>query len=136
MGIFLIILFITIIGFVLGKIYVDSVYDSEALCVISGFLSVVGILGILLTIIIGVSTHVNVEGKAEALEYERAALVYQLDNCLYMNDNNVGSIELFEKISGFNSAIVTGRAASDNFMTNIYTSPKWWRVDPIDLSEY
>lgn len=136
MGIFLIILFITVIGFVLGKIYVDGVGDSEALCAISGFLSAVGVLAILATIIIGISAHTNVEGKAEALECERAALVYQLDNCLYMNDNNVGSIELFDKIGGFNSAIVKGRAASDNFMTNIYTSPKWWRVDPIDLSEY
>ena len=96
----------------------------------SGLVMSIVVIGLLLWIFIA---HVNPGAKVAELEAERSVLVYQLESETYLNDNNLGTVELMEQIGKFNSRIESRRLRRQSLWTNWLVSPAFDEVDPIPL---
>lgn len=81
--------------------------------------------------ILAICTHSNTDAKVLELEAEKEAIVYQLNNQTYLNDNNLGTVELFKQASEFNQKVVGGQKRSNNPWTSWLVSPAFNYVEPI-----
>ena len=104
---------------------------------------VLGIIGAILTIICSFATAIclvitivnntNVEGRYAGKMQQRDALVFQLENETYLNDNNVGTVELFKQIGAFNDEIIRSRLGRNNIWYGMMYVPWADRVELIEL---
>lgn len=104
--------------------------------ILEGIATVNIILAGTIAVVIGfvsITNHINIDAHLEATNEKRAALVYQLENETYKNDNNLGASELFDKISDFNSKVVRGRGGMHNPWINWFYQPIW---DDVELIKY
>lgn len=102
-------------------------YGAMEFCVLGGVFSFVLIL-------MAIINNVNAEGRLQADMQKREALVYQLENQTYLNDNNVGTVELFKEIAEFNGLIYKHRAGRKNPFINLYFVPYADKIEPIDIT--
>lgn len=81
--------------------------------------------GFALVIMAGIiiSEHTFVDQKIEALQAERDAIVYQMDNKLYLGD----------ALGKFNSKIISWRHTYENPWTSWFQGDYIYEVDPIAL---
>lgn len=70
-----------------------------------------------------ISEHTFVDQKIEALQAERDAIVYQMDNKLYLGD----------ALGKFNSKIISWRHTYENPWTSWFQGDYIYEVDPIEL---
>lgn len=98
-------------------------------CVIASILMVVA-FGMLIGVII---TNSAADSTRADLEQRHDILVYQLENNLYDNDNDLGLKDLYNDISAYNSKMAKGKVMQRNF---------WWGIfypniyDDLELIEY
>lgn len=101
----------------------------------------IGIFGIALGIVVvGVSTailliaHIPAQANLESYEVERASLVYQYENNLYDNDNDIGKKELMSEIQKYNESLVSHKSLQRNFWVGIYYPNIYDELELIDIS--
>lgn len=125
---------IAIIGFVLFSVSFSKFNDtwdvinfiSLALAILFGASSV--ILGA-----IAVSASVGSESYRASMQEKRSALVYQLENDLYDNDNDLGKKELYSEITEYNCDVAEGKIMQDNiWVYNLYSDV----YDELELIEF
>ena len=99
------------------------------------------ILGIVL-MIIAVSmaifilvVHGGADGSKAGYEQTYASLVYQLNNNLYDNNNDIVKKELFTEIKEYNEDIACNRAAQDNFWIGIFIPDIYDELELIELEK-
>ena len=72
--------------------------------------------------VIAVSASVGSESYLASMQEKRNALVYQLENDLYDNDNDLGKKELYSEITEYNCDVAKGKIMQDNiWVYNLYT---------------
>lgn len=119
-------LFVIILGVGIGItilgwwMYENTVYDTEWLentgIVISVIAAiVVGVMGIFI-----IDGYVNVDAKIARKEQIYNSLVYQLENDLYDNDNDLGKKELYDQIEDWNKDLAYYQNAQDNLWCGIF----------------
>ena len=125
---------IAIIGFVLFAASFNKFNDtwdvinfiSLVLAILFGASSV--ILGA-----IAVSANVGSESYLASMQEKRSALVYQLENDLYDNDNDLGKKELYSEITEYNCDVAEGKIMRDNiWVYNLYSDV----YDELELIEF
>ena len=125
---------IAIIGFVLFAVSFNKFNDtwdvinfiSLALAILFGASS--AILGA-----IAVSASVGSESYLASMQEKRSALVYQLENDLYDNDNDLGKKELYSEITEYNCDVARGKTMRDNiWLYNLYADV----YDNLELIEF
>ena len=117
--IFLIVVILTFISFVL--ICVSAYKDWDIFICLSAFFFSFAFLILTVLSIISICANVGAEGKLASMQETRAALVYQLENDLYDNDNDLGKKELYNQITGYNAEVAKGKKMSNNVFTyNLY----------------
>lgn len=81
---------------------------------------IVGSIGFIISCMILIANFSNVSGgmKANWMQYE--SLVYQLENDIYDNDNDIGKRELYKEIQEWNESLAWNKEAQDNFWIGIY----------------
>ena len=72
-----------------------------------------------------ISEHTMIDKKVAKLRARREALVYQMENGLYLGD----------ALGEFNSDIISGRYNHENPWTSWLTGDYYYEVDPIPLGE-
>lgn len=61
------------------------------------------------------------EAYLASMQEKRAALVYQLENDIYDNDNDLGKKELYSEITEYNCDVAKGKVMQDNiWFYNLY----------------
>ena len=125
---------IAIIGCVLFAVSFNKFNDtwdvinfiSLALTILFGASSVV--LGV-----IAVSANVGSESYLASMQEKRSALVYQLENDIYDNDNDLGKKELYSEITEYNCDVAEGKIKQDNiWVYNLYSDV----YDELELIEF
>ena len=82
---------------------------------------------------IAVSESVGSESYLASMQEKRSALVYQLENDLYNNDNDLGKKELYSEITEYNCDVAEGKIMQDNiWVYNLYADV----YDELELIEF
>lgn len=99
---------------------------STALAVL--FFIISAVLGV-----IAISASVGSESYFASMQEKRNALVYQLENDLYDNDNDLGKKELYSEIIEYNCDVAKGKIMQDNiWVYNLYSDV----YDNLELIEF
>ena len=101
-------------------------FISLALAVLFFIVSVV--LGV-----IAISASVGSESYLASMQEKRNALVYQLENDLYDNGNDLGKKELYSEIAEYNCDVAKGKIMQNNiWVYNLYSDV----YDDLELIEF
>ena len=83
--------------------------------------------------VIAISASVGSESYLASMQEKRSALVYQLENDLYDNDNDLGKKELYSEITEYNCDVAKGKIMQDNiWVYNLYSDV----YDDLELIEF
>lgn len=83
--------------------------------------------------VIAISASVGSESYLASMQEKRNALVYQLENDLYDNDNDIGKKELYSEIIEYNCDVAKGKIMQDNiWVYNLYADV----YDDLELIEF
>lgn len=132
----LLVLFIVlffICAFVLIRCYSMDVYVIlEDIC---SFIMVVCAIGIISSVIIIILNHLGINGTVAAKQQEYDLLVYQLDNNMYHNDNDLGLKETMNEVKEYNTDLAFMQALQHDLWLGIYIPNIYDQFEFIDLDK-
>lgn len=113
-----------------------AVYLEKRFCDYSGPFLVIAIIGfivaiIMLIVIIIENTNVDAYVAENQMRYEM--LVYQYENDIYDNDNDLGKRDLMEDIQEWNEDLAYHRKAQDDFWVGIFHPNVYDQFEFIEL---
>lgn len=113
-----------------------AVYLEKRFCDYSGPFLVIAIIGfivaiIMLIVIIVENTNVDAYVAENRMRYEM--LVYQYENDIYDNDNDLGKRDLMEDIQEWNEDLAYYREAQDDFWVGIFHPNVYDQFEFIEL---
>ena len=125
---------IVIIGFILVAISYDQATNIwDVIGGVSVTFAVVSFVASIILGVIAVSASVGSESYLASMQEKRSALVYQLENDLYDNDNDFGKKELYSEITEYNCDVAEGKIMQDNiWVYNLYADV----YDELELIEF
>ena len=132
---FLIVLAITI-GLYISVYFLDkkdATSRLNMLCTIFSWLGTFVAAFMLVFIILNNATG-NIQ--YEKTMAEREVIEYQLENQTFVNDNFVGTNELFTQIGEFNGEVKAKQMYHNNPWTSWFYSGAWDKIELIDISQY
>ena len=131
------IFWITLIAFVvflvLAIIFSDS-WDFEWISMLSTIISVIAGITFVIMLIVVIVNNVCVEASIEANKQRYDSLVYQAENNLYENDNDLGKKELVNQIQEWNEDLASGKALQDDFWVGIFYADIYDEFDFIPMT--
>lgn len=113
-----------------------AVYLEKRFCDYSGPFLVIAIIGfivaiIMLMVIIVENTNVDAYIAENQMRYDM--LVYQYENDIYNNDNDLGKRDLMEDIQEWNEDLAYYREAQDDFWVGIFHPNVYDQFEFIEL---
>ena len=119
--IFLILLAISVFFLVLYyKKWDNYPYNKDWIEVVLIFVSVASALVVLIMSIFVIIANVGVEGKIASSEQRYESLVYQVENEVYENDNDLGKYDLYNQVREWNEDLAEGKAMQNDFWFGIF----------------
>ena len=127
-------IFVTVICFVIFIISsnkYDGAWDAISLISlvfsITTFVLSIGLGGI------SIIARAGADAYLASMQEKRSALVYQLENDIYDNDNDLGKKELYSEITEYNCDVAEGKIKQNNiWVYNIYPNV----YDELELIEF
>ena len=116
--IFWITLIAVVVFSVLAIIFFDS-WDFEWVSMLSTIISVIAGIAFVIMLIVVIGNNVCVDARIEANKQRYESLIYQAENNLYENDNDLGKKELANQIQKWNEDLARGKALQDDFWVGI-----------------
>lgn len=92
-----------------------------------------GIFGFIVTGFILIFNHAGKNGEIAYWEAKREMLVYQLENDIYENDNDLGKRDLMEDIVEYNTSLARKQANQDDFWIGIFVPDIYDQFEFIEL---
>ena len=125
---------IVIIGFILLAVSIKRFSDFwDAINFISCVLVVLAGISSLALGVVSIVAITGSDAYLSSMQEKRAALVYQLENDLYDNDNDLGKKELYSEITEYNCDVAKGKIMQDNiWVYNLYCNV----YDELELIEF
>ena len=128
-SIFITVIFLAI--FIISNDKYDGVWD--AISVISLVFSTAAFV---LSVCLGgisIVARAGADAYLASMQEKRAALVYQLENDIYDNDNDLGKKELYSEITEYNCDVAEGKIKQNNiWVRNLYCNV----YDELELIEF
>ena len=90
------------------------------------------IVSIIMLFIIAIN-HVGIQGDIAAKQAKYESLIWQYENDIYDNDNDIGRKELMTEIQEWNSDVARGKTNQRDFWVGIFTPNIY---DQFELIEY
>ena len=107
----------------------------EALSFISLFVSVAMMVVVVIELIVMGCNHFGVDGYIAKMNTRREMLVYQLENDIYDNENDLGKRELMTDIQSWNEDLANCKERQDDFWLGIFTPNIYDQFEFIELEE-
>ena len=117
--IFWITLIAVVVFTVLAIVFFVSL-DFEWVSMLSTIIAVIAGIAFVIMLIFVIVNNVGVEASIEANKQRYESLVYQAENNLYENDNDLGKKELVNQIQEWNEDLARGKALQDDFWVGIF----------------
>ena len=117
--IFWITLIAVVVFAVLAIVFFDSL-DFEWVSMLSTIISVIAGIAFVVMLIVVIANNVGIEASIEANKQRYESLIYQAENNLYENDNDLGKKELANQIQEWNEDLASGKALQDDFWVGIF----------------
>ena len=114
---------------VLAVVFFDS-WDFEWVSMLSTIISVAFVI----MLIVVIANNVGIEASIEAHKQRYESLVYQAENNLYENDNDLGKKELVNQIQEWNEDLARGKALQDDFWVGIFYADIYDEFDFIPMT--
>ena len=115
---------IIIAGFVLFA------YDLENLGIA---ISAIGIFGIIASVVVLAINYIGIDGYIARMNTRYETLVYQYENDIYDNDNDLGKRELMVDIQNWNEDLSSRRERQRDFWIGIYIPNIYDQFEFIEL---
>lgn len=115
---------IIIAGFVLFN------FDLENLGIA---ISVIGIFGIIASVVVLAINYIGIDGYIAQMNTRYETLVYQYENDIYDNDNDLGKRELMVDIQNWNEDLSSRRERQRDFWIGIYIPNIYDQFEFIEL---
>lgn len=107
----------------------------EAIGFFSFFTAGVLIVLVIIELIVMGCNHFNLDGYIARMNARREMLVYQLENDIYDNENDLGKRELMVDIQSWNEDLANNREKQDDFWLGIFTPNIYDQFEFIELEE-
>ena len=131
------IFWITLIAFVvflvLAILFADS-WDFEWLGMLSAVLAFVAGIAAAIMLVVIIVNNVGVEASIESKKQRYDSLVYQAENNLYENDNDLGKKDLVNQIQEWNEDLARGKILQDDFWVGIFYADIYDEFDFIPMT--
>lgn len=101
----------------------------------SAFVFAIGCLGTIASVAILCINYIGIDGYVVKNQVRYDSLMYQYENCLYDNDNDVGKKELMSEIQSWNEDLAWYKANQRNLWIGIYIPNVYDQFDFIELHE-
>ena len=128
---FWITIIVTILGIILYEILFE--HDFELLYIISGAISLLAAAALLIEIAVLAVNYISVDGHIQKLNIRHDMLVYQYENDIYDNDNDLGKRELIEDIQKWNEDLASIKENQDNVWIGIFIPDIYDQFEFIEL---
>ena len=125
----------TIIVMILGLILFELLFehDFEISCTISGVISGLAAIALLIEIIVLAVNYIGVDGYVRKMNTRHDMLVYQYENDIYDNDNDLGKRELIEDIQSWNEDLASRKENQDDAWIGIFIPDIYDQFEFIEL---
>lgn len=129
-----ILVFVAFVFFgVLAYFLLDRYESGVVFGFISTILSVVlGIVAIIMIIQMAIANS-GVQGQIAANQQRYDSLVYQLENNMYDNDNELGKKELYNQIQSWNEDLAKGKALQYDIWIGVFWPDMYDQFEYIEL---
>ena len=131
------IFWITLIAFVvflvLAIVFADS-WDFEWLGMLSAVLAFAAGIAAAIMLVVIIINNVGIEANIESKKQRYDSLVYQAENNLYENDNDLGKKDLVNQIQEWNEDLARGKALRDDFWVGILYADIYDEFDFIPMT--
>lgn len=128
---FIIVLSITILGFLLL-----AICDHFDLWGFESVGCVIGIIGAIVLVIMtccAICANTDIDAYVASMQQRHDALVYQLENNVYENDNDIGKRELYEQIYEWNEDLAARKECQDSAWVGIFYADVYDQFEFIPL---
>ena len=125
----------TIIVMILGLILFEILFghDFEISCIISGVISGLAAIALLIEIIVLAVNYIGIDGYVQRMNTRHDMLVYQYENDIYDNDNDLGKRELIEDIQNWNEDLASRKEIQDDAWIGIFIPDIYGQFEFIEL---
>ena len=127
-------IFVAVICFVIF-IMSNNKYDGawDAINIISLVLAITAFVSSIALGGISIIARAGADAYLASMQEKRSALVYQLENDIYDNDNDLGKKELYSEITEYNCDVAEGKIKQNNiWVYNLYCNV----YDELELIEF
>ena len=131
--IFWITLIAVVVFAVLSIVFFDSL-DFEWVSMLSTFISAIAGVAFVIMLIVVIVNNVGVEASIEANKQRYESLIYQAENNLYENDNDLGKKELVNQIQEWNEDLAKGKDLQYDFWVGIFYADIYDEFDFIPMT--
>lgn len=125
----------TIIVMILGLILFEILFehDFEISCIISGVISGLAAIALLIEIVVLCVNYIGVDGYIQRMNTRHDMLIYQYENDIYDNDNDLGKRELIEDIQNWNEDLASRKENQDDAWIGIFIPDIYDQFEFIEL---
>lgn len=95
----------------------------------------IGLFGVIISVVFLCVNYIGLDGEVKRNQVRYDSLMYQYENCLYDNDNDVGKKELMSEIQSWNEDLAWGKTMQRNPWIGIYIPNVYDQFDFIELHE-
>ena len=121
------------VAFVVGTIFLWRWDDCSGWTLVSSILSGIFVIVVLIMSIFVINANISLEAKIATNQQIYDSLVYQLENNLYDNDNDLGKKELYNQIQEWNKDLAYYKHVQDDLWNGIFYSNIYDQFNYIEL---
>lgn len=120
---------LSFIFFAVSKLFDEYDWKNLVLSILGCFFAAVFVV----LAIIAIVTNIFAKGKIESNKQRYNSLVYQLENDIYENDNDLGKKELYDQIQDWNEDLARGKALQHDIWVGAFYSDIYDEFNFIEL---